>query len=195
MRRYKIREILPTAPTMSERPSSTEEELFELRPRLLRLFSSRGRAWAADDLADDTILRVLQKVRAGESIHSLAAYVLGVGRLVLLEHFRGPASTHEPLPEDLPAAQADPPDASEGDCLEECLQRLGADERSLILQFHGGGGAEGESKYLRKRLADEMGVSMNALFLRASRLRRRLGTCVGSCLDQAENPTRQKKGA
>ena len=159
-----------------------EEALYALRPRMVRFFSARGRAWAAEDLADEAMLRALQKIRSGEPIENLEHYVLGICRLVLLEHLRDRTAREEPLPESLSVPQPEIPDSSLIDCLEWCLDRLEPDDRALILRFHSGGGVEPKNKHVRKRLAEELDLSMNALLLRASLLRGKLRKSIGDCL-------------
>jgi hypothetical protein len=67
-------------------------------------------------------------------------------------------------------------------CLESCLQRLAAAERSLVLGYH-----EGErSARIRRRhdLARDLGLSQNALRLKIHRLTLRLRECVVACMEQ-----------
>jgi len=168
-----------------------EVELFRLRPRLLRFFSARGQSWAADELADESILRVLGKLRLGEEIETLDRFTLGVARFVLLEHLRSHAHRHDPLPDDLEAATPEVPDTSAIECLEQCLSRMTPAARTLLLRFHGSADDTVKNKDLRKRLAADLGISMNALFLRKCRLRRDLEACVRRCLIE---PPRQESG-
>jgi DNA-directed RNA polymerase specialized sigma24 family protein len=165
----------------------SEEVLLEVRPRLLRFFSSHGRAWAADELADDVILRVLTKRRQGEVIENVTAYSLGIARFVLLEHLRSPASRQEPLDVDVAADDFVAEDGPAETCLDGCLGQLPPGARALILRFYGEGEYGAKNKDVRKHLAVELGISMDALFLRASKLRRRLRQCMEPCLSDPEN--------
>ena len=188
------RGMLPAASThpMSDPARFPEEALLDLRPRLARFFSSRGRGWAADELADEAILRLLHKLRQGEAIENLGAYALGVARLVLLEHLRGPANRQAPLEDDFPSP--DPETDSAGhDCLEQCLNQLPGGSRTLILRFYGQGRQDAKHKDVRKLLAADLGISIDALFIRASKIRRGLRTCVEVCLvDAGESRTDRK---
>lgn len=163
--------------------AAAEARLFELRPRLARFFASRGRSWAADELADDVILRVLQKIRGGLTVDSLEAFTLGVARNVWLEHIRGRADKTEPLAQEFEARQPEPADSSELDCLEQSLGQIPPGARALILRFYGAGVSEAKNKDVRRMLAEELGISMNALLLRASKLRRQLGESIERCLE------------
>ena len=64
-------------------------------------------------------------------------------------------------------------------CLEKCLDELPNDDRELILEYYR---SEGREKIERRsELAGRLGLSKNALILRASRIRTRLEGCVRSC--------------
>ncbi len=169
-------------PTPASDATDVERRLFDLRPRLARFFASRGRGWAADELADDVILRVLQKIRAGLTVDSLEAFTLGVARNVWLEHIRGRADKTEPLAQEFEARQPEPADSSELDCLERSLGQIPPGARAVVLRFYGSGVAEAKNKDVRRMLAEELGVSMNALFLKVSKLRKQLGEAIEDCL-------------
>jgi len=60
--------------------------------------------------------------------------------------------------------------------LEQCLERLPAADRELIFEYYRG---EQRAKIdNRQRLAARLGVSTNALSIRACRIRQRLENCV-----------------
>ncbi len=73
-----------------------------------------------------------------------------------------------------------PDEASEHEsvlaALRTCLDAAGATARQLILSYYGGDGAVRIAT--RRRLADECGISLNALRNRALRLRDVLEDCV-----------------
>jgi RNA polymerase sigma-70 factor (ECF subfamily) len=164
-------------------------ELALLRRRLLRFFSSKGALSAADELADEVLLRVVEQARRGTRIDDMASYALGIARRVWLEHLRNPARAFEPLADGVePAARATAePDAPRGlACLERCLVTLRADDRALILRFYGNGDHPIKNKDRRREMADELKISSNALFLRASRIRRDLRVCVEDCCRRTE---------
>lgn len=177
---------------MSDRAPTTEIALFGLRPRLVRFFSGRGLAWAADDLADDVILRVLKKVRQGEAIESLHGFALGVARLVLLEQLRGPDSRQVPLDVDVQAPDTDETESAAQDCLDRCLGELPPRARELILRFYGQGRHGAKIMDVRRHLAGDLAISMDALYLRASKLRRTLRACVESCSGESGASRGQK---
>lgn len=149
----------------------------QLRYRLVGLLRWWG-AMQAEDLADDTLDRVAKKLVEGATIGSgsLGAYVRGVARMVYYESTREPLT---PLTDQEPAAAVntgEPEQAS--NCLDRCLASLTAGERSLLLKYYDGGKAADA----RRRLAEELGISMTALRIRAHRLRMTVERCVTACL-------------
>jgi DNA-directed RNA polymerase specialized sigma24 family protein len=61
-------------------------------------------------------------------------------------------------------------------CLRECLRSLPKENRELIIEYYRD---EGRAKIEdRKALAEMLGISLNALFSRAKRIRDRLEQCV-----------------
>jgi DNA-directed RNA polymerase specialized sigma24 family protein len=83
-----------------------------------------------------------------------------------------PAVTPEP----------DPPFAEEPQlhCLDQCLAELNDPHRELILRYHEG--EKGIRIRNRIRLARELGMELNALRIRAHRIRAALQKCVRDCL-------------
>lgn len=175
---------------MSDAPPSRERfdrllrspEYERLRERLMRIFARRG-SDAPEELADETFARVVAKLPEivdsyeGEPVR----YVYGVARNVYLEDARRPKLT--PYAPGLDARVPDEGASMERAhrCLDRCLSALAASERELI-----------ESYYLydrsakidhRKELAERLGLGLNALRLKAFRIRQRLHRCVAACLD------------
>jgi DNA-directed RNA polymerase specialized sigma24 family protein len=68
--------------------------------------------------------------------------------------------------------------------LEQCMKALDSNERSLIVNYYQG---ELRSKIEnRKAAAQKLGVSMNALSIRACRIRAKLENCLQKCLKGAK---------
>ncbi|HYE14545.1 MAG TPA: hypothetical protein VD968_08915 [Pyrinomonadaceae bacterium] len=171
-------------------------EKYELaRRRLIAFFEARGAESPADH-ADETLNRAARKVAEGERVEDIGKYLYGVARLLLLE--LGRAREKGPLPLDAmapPAARAaDEHDEEEEqrraeherrfECFERCLRQLTPESRAFIVSYYKE--ERGEKIRGRKRQAREMGVSLNALRLRASRIRAALDRCIGECLGGAE---------
>jgi RNA polymerase sigma factor (sigma-70 family) len=163
----------------------------KIRVRLIKIFACRG-CGEADDLADETINRVTLKL--GQIAESYsgdpALYFYGVAQKVHLEYLRQKLPVQESaLAGREPGGQtAWPPDApgeveQEYACLEQCMDHLPSENRRLVLEYYQ---EEKRAKIdHRKKLADQLGIAVNALRIRAHRIRSQLQQCVESCLDQA----------
>ena len=158
----------------------------EIRRRIVKILVCRG-CPVSEDLADEAIDRVGHKV--GEIAPTYRGdpilYFYGVANNVHKEWLRKerPAvpmpvlRAHDP-PSD-PLGESDEP---EYQCLEECMDRLKSEERTLVLQYYEG---EGQGKIdHRKRLADGLGIGLNTLRIRVFRIRSGLQECVELCMKQ-----------
>ena len=149
----------------------------QIRAGLINYFTFRAPC-DATDLADETINRVSSrldhiKVQVnGER----SRYFFGVARKVQLEYLRRKT----------PQAPDEPPVDSERleiefRCLEECISKLSAENRELVLRYYQ---ADGRQKIEeRKQLADELGIAPNALRIRAYRIRAALQKCLEKCVE------------
>jgi DNA-directed RNA polymerase specialized sigma24 family protein len=69
------------------------------------------------------------------------------------------------------------------ECLQRCLQNLSDENRDMILAYY----AEDKSAKIenRKQLAERLQVPLNALRIRALRVREKLEKCITHCRKQA----------
>jgi len=171
---------------------SNGEKYLEIRGRLVQYFERKNCA-LPDELADETLNRVARRLEEEGEIRDVtpAHYCYLVARFVFLEYRRRPDRSDistEVLP-GLPAAMPGMPGSAEADaaevrekrmnCLEQCLQTLQAGQRELIVEYYRGeGGARIEH---RGALAARLGVTTNALSIRACRIRTMLERCVRAC--------------
>jgi hypothetical protein len=65
------------------------------------------------------------------------------------------------------------------DCLDRCLSRLEEEQKALLLDYYKD--EKGEKIARRRQMAARLGVSINALSIRACRLREKLQACVQKC--------------
>lgn len=151
----------------------------EIRRRLIKLFTCRG-CTLAEDLTDETINRVARKIQGelGQNyVGDPVRYFYGVAHNVYLEHVR---KKPEPLP--MPPPRPTEEVEQEHACLDACMERLPPNNRELILEFYR---EEKQAKIEhRKRLAERLGISPNALRIQAHRIRVGLLECVRQCLQQ-----------
>lgn len=150
-----------------------------IRLRLIKIFACRGCS-EAEELADETINRVTSKLPeiqpsfAGEP----ARYFYGVANKIHLEYLR--------------RRPASPPPDQNGDaqeselaykCLDRCVAKLTPANRDLVLSYYQ------EEKHAkiehRKLLAATLGIAVNALRIRAHRIRATLEECVRQCLSES----------
>src|SRR5437762_653948 len=74
------------------------------------------------------------------------------------------------------------------ECFEVCLSNLPAASRVLIIEYYRE--EKGIKIEQRKRQADALNMSLNALRLRVCRIRVDLGDCITSCLDRSREDTK-----
>jgi DNA-directed RNA polymerase specialized sigma24 family protein len=171
---------------LDEGKDSNGERYLEMRRRLVCYFD-RKQCTRADELADETLNRVARRLEEEGTITDAvpAQYCYVTAKFVFMEHLR--KSQHVvSVGSDLSAlklsnhAAAD--DAGSRDlleCLESCLARLFTPDRNLILEYYS---AEKQEKIRRRRqLAERLSLTMNALSIRASRIRNQLEACVMKC--------------
>ncbi|HEV2764423.1 MAG TPA: hypothetical protein VGV38_15700 [Pyrinomonadaceae bacterium] len=155
----------------------------EIRRSLIKIFTCRS-CYEPEDLADETINRVADRLPEIEGSYTgdRALYFYGVANKVFLEYRRRPAPPSTPAEPVAPPCE--PPEEAEHDyeCLRRCVERLPADSRALVLQYYQ---EEKRAKIdNRAKLAERLGIGLNALRIRAYRIRAGLLRCVQECLAQ-----------
>lgn len=150
----------------------------DVRRRLITIFTCRG-CREAEDLADETINRVAKKVGEVAATYSgdPALYFYGVANKIHLEYLRKKPPAAPPAP-----ARDSGEVEREYVCLERCMEGLTPDSRELVLQYY----REDKRAKIdhRKELAANLGIALNALRIRAYRIRVALQKCVLNCLEQ-----------
>jgi DNA-directed RNA polymerase specialized sigma24 family protein len=169
---------------------SNGERYLEMRRRLVSYFDRRNRS-AAEELADETLNRIGRTLEQTGAIATKppARYCYVVAKFVLLEDIRR-ERRHVPLDETWHAdvnRKAVGVGSDSGvklqehrlDCLDRCLQELKPDQRELIVEYY----ADVRRQKIERRrdLATRLGISMNALAIRAFRIRDGLMACVEGC--------------
>ena len=172
---------------------SSGESYLETRRRLVSYFD-RKNCLPPDDLADETLNRVARRLAEEGSITGAAPaqYCYIVAKYVFLEYQRRadrsqvsldePSSSRHPAssPAELSALSEEAKSRENRlDCLERCLNNLDNDNRDLIVQYY-----RGEQRVKidnRRALAARLGITTNALGIRACRVREKLEACVNKC--------------
>jgi len=161
-----------------------------IRLRLVKIFVCRGCA-DAEDLADETINRVVSRLPdiSSDYIGEPAAYFFAVSQRIHQEYLRSVRKKEADVPVEMTAAQTEPAVdplsediEMEYECLERCLEKLPKNKRELVLEYYQ---QEKQAKIdHHKKLAEELGIAVNALRIRAHRIRRTLEACVHGCVEQ-----------
>lgn len=156
----------------------------EIRHSLIVIFEWRG-CYDAEDLADETITRVNNKVPevAKGYVGDPALYFYAVAKRLAFEVARKQQTRVEiEDPEKLRAPNLDDGKKdreAEYECLDQCLAQLPAADRELILLYY----QQDEATIShRKELARKCGLAPNALRVKVHRIRASLQACVNKCL-------------
>src|SRR5262249_16741001 len=118
-----------------------------------------------------------------------AAYFNAVSQKIYQEYLRRERKRNPDAPMETAASPSGPgldplgEDIEiEYECLERCLEKLPTNKRELVLDYYQ---REKQAKIdHHKKLAEELGIAVNALRIRAHRIRRTLETCVHTCVEQ-----------
>lgn len=160
-----------------------------LRLKLVKCITWKGCPESeADTLADTVLDRVAAKLAQGEQVKNPTAYACEVMRFVWLEHLRKRreiTTSDGELPET--AVQPDFEVLKDPDlrmrCLRKCLAEVVPDDRDrqLIVGYYDTeSGAK--NKDVRKALAEQLGLTMTTLKVKACRIRDRLEKCINECV-------------
>ena len=154
----------------------------KIHARLIGIFSNHGCA-DPEKLADEVIDRVTTKMDSlpqnyeGEPVR----YFCGVARNILKEDLKR-RNTHEPLEAEHQQIEYNE-DQSKYDCLDKCMAELPSGSQSVILAYYE---EKGVAKIRRrKKIAEELGITVTALRLRVFHMRAQLSRCLAECLEQA----------
>ncbi len=174
---------------LDEGADSGGEKYLEMRRRLVAFFD-RKNCLNADELADETLNRVARRLEEEGKIESEtpAKYCYITARFVFMESLRGADKSEVALDEvlynqpDKSLAEKESSDEKEKmlQCLEECTNNLDEVNRDLIFRYYYG--KEREKIESRRTLAQDLRITINALSIRACRIRDKLEDCVKKCV-------------
>jgi len=155
------------------------EEYERVRNTLYMFFANR-RCCFADELADETINRVILR-SSEETIDNPLAFFYGVARNVYREFLRK-QRVHLDIEEvTLAAPQPDQPTFSR-ECLDKCLAKLPPESQELVLNYY----SEDKSAKitLRRQLSAKLKTTQTALRMRIMRITQNLKNCVRDCMSE-----------
>jgi DNA-directed RNA polymerase specialized sigma24 family protein len=184
---------------LDEGTASEGQRYLEVRRRL-ELYFDRKNCVAPAELADETLNRVIRKLEENGDINGVAPlqYCYIVAKFVFLETLR--ADKRSPFYRPVAATnlsnlsgqsvtllEADGVSEQKekvAGCLQHCLENLSSGDRELIVEYYRG---QQRSKIERRAaLAARLGLSANALSIRACRVRQRLEVCIQGCLKRRD---------
>jgi DNA-directed RNA polymerase specialized sigma24 family protein len=168
------------------------EKYQEIWDRLIKIFTW-NRCRDVEDLAGEVIRRVEAKVPELMETFSEdddpARYFYGVAYNILRENPRTEARFSEFQEESGVGGVTYPVEPGEIDVyelklghLDYCLEQLSEADREIVLGYYEYGSKTKLAD--RKQLAERLGLTMAALWTRASRLRSRVGKCVKKRIEQ-----------
>jgi DNA-directed RNA polymerase specialized sigma24 family protein len=184
---------------LDEGTSSDGQKYLEMRRRLVAYFD-RKNCVRPDELADETLNRVARRLEEEAGAiegDAPARYCYIVARFVFMEHLRETQKDAAHVNElrrqsqrgnDLATSAADGERKIKEqrlNCLEQCLSKLESASREIIARYYVGK-ARVKIEH-RRALAEDLGITMNALSIRACRIRDKLETCVRECASEGRN--------
>ncbi len=163
------------------------EKYLSLRERLERFFEWRG-CENPEDLTDIVFDRTIKKITEGEKIENVQAYCVTVSKYVLMENRREVLKSEELDENARENSSESSQDNSDNEdefkekklkCLDKCLSELPEDKRKLMIGYF-----DTDEKTMintRKNLAEKIGINLNSLRIRISRLKTKLEKCTKKC--------------
>ncbi len=166
------------------------EKYIALRQRLEKFFEWRD-CENAEELTDIVFDRVTKKIIEGEDIKNAEAFCVAIAKFVVLENRREVFRTTE-LDENSKKHQSEDGRSLNDEnelknkrfgCLDKCLTEFPEKKRELLIKYFD---TDEETMIsTRRRLADKVGINLNTLRIRISRLKTKLEVCTKKCCDES----------
>ena len=164
-------------------------ELYErTRVKLTRYFEWHS-VGPADELVDETFNRVARRLDEGQTIDNLLGFIHGVANMIRKEALKKrPPVSIDDEPEAEKIIRPDPPAPDPRlACFDKCLEKLSRERQDLIVDYY-----QQELRHKinrRQKLAERLGIPLNALRIRAHRIRMTLETCITQCIETEQGET------
>ena len=158
--------------------ASTQSRFSQCRRKLSRFFVWRH-CEDPDNLADETIVRLLKNVNNGQKISAQRpySYVYGIASNVFHEYLRVRKKNVVLTELSLSETAVTP---GEDGCGSLCLKKLDPNKRELLVHYY----LDNED---RDKIAEEQLGSINALRLKIHRIKQELKRCWEDCQRRSEN--------
>jgi DNA-directed RNA polymerase specialized sigma24 family protein len=157
-------------------PARAGEKYEALREALVKFLDWRGAPFP-EEFVDETFNRVTRKLEEGETIRDVPNYCHSVARLVFLQWLERSGNKRVEF-EELSMMAIPEPDLTDlrRESLNHCLRSLPAENRKLIVEYYLKGGRQKNDH--RAAMAERLGITLNALWSRAQRIRENLERCI-----------------
>jgi DNA-directed RNA polymerase specialized sigma24 family protein len=173
--------------TLHEEHSEAAEKYLALRERLERFFEWRD-CENVEELTDIVFDRVVKKITEGEKIENTEAFCVSVAKFVLLENRRDVLQKVE-LNENSGKIISDETESNINElkdkrfkCLDKCLAKFPDDKRKLLIGYFD---TDEETMIsTRQKMAEKIGINLNSLRIRISRLKTKLEKCTKECCNE-----------
>lgn len=154
------------------------EKYEQIRFKLIKIYERRG-CIVPDELADETIDRVSKKLPeiADTYTGDKSLYFYGFVKYVYQDYLR---RLRRPIPQPPPKPVESEEEDQRHECLDECLAKLNEGDRQFILEYFQGDKSDKIKN--RKKMAESRKASIEALRMRAHRIKAVLKKCVRDCL-------------
>lgn len=170
--------------TLGAENTEAAEKYIALRERLERFFEWRD-CENVEELTDVVFDRVIKKITESEKIENAEAFCVSVAKFVLLENRREVLQKAE-LDENVGNFVSDETESETNEikdkrfkCLDKCLAEFPTDKQKLLVGYFD---TDEETMIpTRKKLAEKIGVNLNSLRIRISRLKTELEKCTKDC--------------
>jgi DNA-directed RNA polymerase specialized sigma24 family protein len=163
------------------------EQFRSLQEKLTIYFEARH-CIDPEELADETLERVVRKLCEGTEVLDLKRYSYGVAKNVFYEYLRRERVKHQYSDEQRyrpePKASGDVVDMAKErrlDCLEACSGRLKEEARWILYEYYRYNGQHKLEH--RKKMAEKLNITREALTLRVFHLKQKLRKCINDCLE------------
>lgn len=165
-----------------------------IRQKLITFFRCHS-CLSSEDCADMTMDRVARKISEGIELNpdKPFGFFFGVANNILHEYRAKQARLPIDLASNSPVegfpqnshetGQPEEEIARQVQCLEQCLEELTPVNRRLILEYYQGQTVVKIKN--REKLAKQLGIPINALRIRALRVRKKLKHCIDHCREQS----------
>jgi len=157
-------------------------EYLRIRGKLIRIFLGRG-CPAAEELADEAINRVTVRVpELADYQGDKALYFYRAAHFVYLEWVKKQKRMEDQTNILVDHSESRDEEELKDRCLQRCLAELPEDKQTLFLEFNR---QEKRAKIEhRKTMANEQGITINALRIKVHRIRQQLKQCMTKCLEE-----------